>query len=80
MDQGLRTAEAQGASGLKNWLKAYGHLVKDPRKAWIELDYCLMITRSDPAEAKRIFAEVKQRTPPSSPVWPRINEMEKTYH
>jgi hypothetical protein len=39
----------------------------------------LLITRSDPAEAKKIFAEVKQRTPPSSPIWPRIAELEKTY-
>jgi hypothetical protein len=76
----LQDAKRQGAAGLKNWLKTYGQSTQDPRKAWIELDYCLMITRSDPAEAKRIFAEVKKRTPPSSPVWPRINEMEKTYH
>ena len=79
LEQSLQDAKRQGASGLKSWLTKYGSSIQDPRKAWIELDYCLMITRNDPAEAKRIFAEVKKRTPPSSPVWPRLSEMEKTY-
>ena len=38
-----------------------------------------MITRDNPQEAKRIFDEVKDRTPPTSPVWPRIHELEKSY-
>jgi len=75
----LNNAEQQGATALGNWLKTYGAKVQDPRKAWIELDYVLMITRDNPQEAKRIFAEVKDRTSPSSPVWPRIHELEKSY-
>jgi hypothetical protein len=75
----LKAAEAQGASGLRNWLKVYGRAVQDPRKAWIELDYCLLISREDPSEARRLFAEVKNRTPESSPVWPRIKKLEKAY-
>ena len=75
----LKAAEAQGASGLGNFLKTYGRSVQDPRKAWIELDYCLLISRDDPAEAKRMFAEVKHRTSESSPVWPRIKKLENAY-
>jgi hypothetical protein len=75
----LDAAQKQGPAAIKNWLKTYGKLVQDPRKAWIELDYCVLIARDDPAEAKRIFAEVKQRTPTSSPIWPRIKQLEKTY-
>jgi hypothetical protein len=75
----LKAAEAQGAVGLRNWLKTYGRSVEDPRKAWIELDYCLLISRDDPSEAKRVFAEVKNRTLESSPVWPRIKKLEKAY-
>jgi hypothetical protein len=78
-DTSLRNAEQQGATALANWLKTYGAKVQDPRKAWIELDYVLLITRDNPQEAKRIFAEVKDRTSPSSPVWPRIHELEKSY-
>src|SRR5437764_2729035 len=44
-----QAAEKQGAAGLKNWLKTYGRVVQDPRKAWIELDYCVLIAREDPA-------------------------------
>lgn len=79
LDPSLRAAQSQGAPGLKNWLKTYGSRIADPRKAWIELDYCVMISGEDPAEARRIFAEVKGRTQPSSPVWPRIKRLEKTY-
>ena len=32
-----------------------------------------------PAEARRLFAAIKERTGPSSPVWKRIKELEKTY-
>jgi hypothetical protein len=79
LETSLRAAEAQGAAGLKNWLKTYGPKIQDPRKAWIELDYCLLISRANPAEARSIFAEVKNRTPESSPVWTRIKQLEKTY-
>jgi hypothetical protein len=79
LSDSFHAAEAQGATGLGNWLKVYGPSVQDPRKAWIELDYCVQIARDNPAEARRIFAEVKQRTPPSSRIWPRIKELAKTY-
>lgn len=79
-DVSLRAVQQQGsAAALGNWLKSYGPAVQDPRKAWIQLDYVLLITRENPQEAKRIFNEVKDRTPPSSPVWPRMHELEKSY-
>jgi hypothetical protein len=75
----LKTAQQQGADALGNWLKLYGPAVQDPRKAWIQLDYVLLLTRQNPQEAKRVFNEVKDRTLPNSPVWPRIQGMEKSY-
>ena len=78
-DTALRNAEQGGPTTLGNWLKTYGASVQDPRKAWVQLDYVLMITRDNPQEAKRIFNEVKDRTPPSSPVWPRVHDLEKSY-
>lgn len=53
--------------------------VKDPRLAWMELDYLVMISQTDPIEAKKIFFEVKKRTPTDSPIYPRIRALEKTY-
>ena len=79
LESSLEAAQKQGAAGLRNWLKAYGSSIQDPRKAWIQLDYCVDVSREDPAEARRVFAEVKSRTPDSSPVWKRIKRLEKTY-
>ena len=79
LEQSLRTAQGGGAANLKNWLKAQGNKVQDPRRAWIELDYCVMISQADPAEARRVFSEVKRRTSETSPIWPRIKKLEKTY-
>ena len=79
LEDSLHAAQKQGAAALRTWLKTYSQSVEDPRKAWIELDYCVAVARQDPAEAKRVFAQVKERIPPSSPVWPRMKQLEKTY-
>src|ERR1035438_5767830 len=34
LETSLQNARKQGATGLKNWLKAHGQSVEDPRKAW----------------------------------------------
>ncbi len=79
LENSLKAAQQKGAVGLGNWLKMYGRSIQDPRKAWIELDYCIALSRENPAEARRVFAEVKNRTPDSSPVWKRIKDLEKAY-
>lgn len=79
LDTSFRTAKDKGTATLREWLKLYGSQIQDPRKAWIELEFCVALARENPAEAKSIFAGVKQRTPPSSPVWPRMKELEKTF-
>ena len=72
-------AQKGGATGVRNWLKAYGAKLQDPRKAWIELDYVVLVAREDPVEAKKVFADVKARTPENSRVYTRIKELQKTY-
>ena len=81
LEPSLQQAQQDGVKALKQWLETYrpSPLVKDPRLAWIELDYVLLIVRSDPGEAKRVFADVKNRTQPDSPIYPRIKVMEKTF-
>jgi hypothetical protein len=78
LEESLQKAQNRGGGGLRDWLKAYGDRIQDPRKAWIQLDYCVAIIRDNPAEARRLFAEVKNRLGPDSPVWPRIKQLEKT--
>ena len=75
----LAKAQAGGAKHLKAWLDMYGKSVQDPRLASIQLDYVLLVARDDPAEARRIFADVKKRTPANSPVYARIKQLEPTY-
>jgi hypothetical protein len=75
----LQAARKKGTAGLRSWLKTYGQNVEDPRKAWIELDFCVAVARDDPAEARRVFTEVKGRLGTNSPVWPRLKQLEKTY-
>jgi hypothetical protein len=79
LESSYQVAKNQGPTALKNWIKLNGRSVQDPRKAWIELDYCIAISREDPAEAKRVYTSVRDRTPQNSPVWPRIKQLEKTY-
>jgi len=77
----LQEAQRKGPQAFKEFIETIkkSPLVKDPRLAWIELDYVMMIAAKDPAEAKRIFAKVKDRTPQNSPVYPRIKELEKSF-
>ena len=81
LEQPLHDAQAAGPERFKiflDGLKRYPD-VKDPRLAWIQLDYVVMISNRDPIEAKKLFAEIKKRTPADSPVMPRIRALAKTY-
>jgi hypothetical protein len=81
LERTLEESTKQGPAALKAWIDKYkaAGLVKDPRLAWIELDYVLMISRDNPLEAKKLFTSIKQRIPPESPVYKRIKSLEKTY-
>ncbi len=79
LEPSLKSAQEKGPAGLTNWLKTYAQNIQDPRKAWIELDYALLLSRDNPAEAKRIFSAVKGRISESSPVWNRIKQLERTF-
>lgn len=79
LEPSLSTAEKQGASGLRDWLRNYRIYARDPRLASIELDYVVLISHQDPAEARRIFQDVKDRTPTFSPIYERVKSLEKTF-
>lgn len=75
----LTNARARGAQGLHDFLLTYGRTISDPRLANIQLDYVVLVAHDDTAEARKIFAQVKSRTSPTSPVYPRVKLLEKTY-
>src|SRR5829696_6316984 len=51
-ESSLQAAQAQGAPALKTWLDRYRPYTRDPKLAAIELDYVVLVSRSNPAEAK----------------------------
>jgi hypothetical protein len=72
-------ARDKSPDAFRAWFKASEAELSDPRKAWIELDLCVAIRRDNPVEAKAIFARVKKRVAPASPVWPRMKELENAF-
>lgn len=79
LEQGLKQAQTRGKKAIGQWLEHYGNRIRDPRKAWIQLDYCTMIASDDPQQAKAIYHEVKQRLHQESPVYPRLKQLEKSF-
>jgi hypothetical protein len=79
LEVSLSQAQAQGGRALGQWLLHSQRKVHDPRLAWIQLDYVVLIAPADLYEARKVFKEVKARTEPSSPVYPRVKQLEKTY-
>ena len=79
LDQSLRSAKDHGPVAFRTWFSTNEKLLADPRKAWIELELCVVMSRESPAEARKIFANVRARVPPSSPVWSKVKELEKTF-
>jgi hypothetical protein len=79
LDAACRAARDKSPAAFRAWFAANEKLLSDPRKAWIELDLCVAIRRDSPAEAREIFARVKKRVAPSSPVFPRIKDLERAF-
>jgi hypothetical protein len=79
LESALDNARRRGASGLRDFLKQHGGRIRDPRLASIQLDYVVLVAKEDLAEARNVFAKVKERTDGSSPVYPRVKQLEKTF-
>ncbi len=79
LEDPLAKAKQSGSDGLKKFINQYRAAIHDPRLAWIQLDYVVLVASKDPAEARAVFAEVKKRTPTNSPVYPRIEKLSKVY-
>lgn len=79
LEASLREAKGQGPAALRLWIEKHRPYVPDPRLASIELDYVVLIGGRNYLEAKKIFHAIKQRTPTNSPVYSRIQQLEKNY-
>jgi len=81
LDNIYRDAQQKGAPGLRDFLERYRgtQYLRDPKLAWIELDYVMLLVVSNPAEAKRLFNSIRTRVGADSPVYPRIRDLEKNF-
>ena len=80
-ENSLSEAKSKGAAQFGDWIEQakQASIAKDPRLAWIELDYVLMVVLEDPVKAKKVFLDVQGRTPENSPVYKRVQSMKKTF-
>lgn len=79
LEASLQAAESKGAPILKAWLEHNRKYIRDPRLAEIELNYVVLVSRTNPQEAKKVFQSIKRRTPKSSPIYERVKRLEATY-
>lgn len=79
LESSLQQAQRAGPAAMREWLRVFGPRVQDPRRAWIELDFAVMVARDNIQEARQVFTAVRDRTPPTSPVYPRVKQLEKTF-
>ncbi len=79
LEASLQQAQAAGASGMRDWLEEHQAVLRDPRKAAIELDYAQLLVRSDPVGARRIYQVVRARVPAGSPVYDRVQKLAKLF-
>ena len=55
LEASLQAAESKGAPILKAWLQHNRKYIRDPRLAEIELNYVVLVSRTNPQEAKQVF-------------------------
>lgn len=86
MDPGLENAYSDAMQGgvlsLKAFLQNYRNTsyLTDPRLAWIEIDYALLLRYKDPLEANRVFQTVKARSKSGhAMVQDRIRDLEGSF-
>jgi len=79
LEASLAQAEQQGVEAMGKWLKEWGKNVQDPRLAWIELDYIVLLNLRNHREARDRFQQVMNRTPPNSPVAERVRKLAPAY-
>ena len=79
LETSLQNSLARGAPAVKTWLQHNRKYCRDPRLAEIELDYVVLVSRSNPQEAKQVFQSVKRRTTKTSPLYDRVQKLNATY-
>ena len=75
----LAQAQQQGVEEFGKWLRTWGRQIQDPRLAWIELDYVVLLNLKDHKAAREKFLQVLARVAPDSPVYDRVQKLAPAY-
>jgi hypothetical protein len=79
LEPSLAQAHQGGAEELGKWLRQWGRQVQDPRLAWIELDYVVLLNLQSHKAARERFQQVQARIAPGSPVYDRLQKLASAY-
>lgn len=82
LESAYRDAMQGGVLSLKTFLQNYRNTsyLSDPRLAWIEIDYALLLRYKDPQEASRVFQSVKARSKSAHAlIQERIRELDSNF-
>lgn len=79
LEDSLAKAHQEGLEALGKWLKTWSKKVQDPRLAWIELDYVVLLNLKDHKAARERFHSVQARVPETSPVFHRVQKLAPAY-
>lgn len=79
LEASLQQAQQAGLEEFGKWLKTWARQVQDPRLAWIELDYVVLLNLKDRKAAIEKFEQVAARVPANSPVAERIRKLAPAY-
>ncbi|MBL9134966.1 MAG: hypothetical protein JNK85_03815 [Verrucomicrobiales bacterium] len=79
LEDTLAKAHQEGVEALGKWLKTWQKKIQDPRLAWIELDYIVLLNLKDHKAARERFLAVQARIPETSPVYSRVQKLAPAY-
>lgn len=79
LEPSYEEAKRGGAASVAKWLNQHRGQIRDPRLADIEMDYVVLVGRTNQAEARRVLGNIKSRINPSSPAYRRFQQLEKAY-
>lgn len=80
MESSYEEAKRGGAETLARWLNRHRDQIRDPRLADIEMDYVVLVGRTNQAEARRVLDGIRLRVKPPSPAYRRFQQLDKAYH
>jgi hypothetical protein len=79
LEPAFEEAEKRGLDGLRDFLRQHRSEIEDPRLADIQMDYVVLVGRANPAEARRVLADIRPRLAATSRAYKRFEQLEKVY-